>query len=127
MQLLAAKEPLLNPPVSSDFFPHTPELESALVLSANWMHVLEDVSWCEQARHQCVQCKVPTADVREFMQHCAFAHEGFWQHRPDYVHNSILLNRESSCDTLLLVPRYDAQANITFTILHASVERGPAA
>ena len=96
MQLLAAKEPLLNPPVSSDFFPHTPELESALVLSANWMHVLEDVSWCEQARHQCVQCKVPTADVREFMQHCAFAHEGFWQHRPDYVHNSILLNQAAT-------------------------------
>ena len=29
MQLLAAKELLLNPPVSSDFFPHTSELESA--------------------------------------------------------------------------------------------------
>ena len=93
---LAANEPLLSQTVSTDFFPPTSEVEQARTPSHNWMQPLEDISWCERARHQCIQCKVPTADVRDFMQHCTSAHEGFWQHRTDYVQDSILLNQATT-------------------------------
>ena len=93
---LAANEPLLSQTVSTDFFPPTSEVEQARTPSHDWMQPLEHISWCERARHQCIQCKVPTADVRDFMQHCTSAHEGFWQHRTDYVQDSILLNQATT-------------------------------